>query len=253
MVPGEQEIQGGVGESHYILEDIVGAKGHEPRLLPLRTHNWDWGVGCPVLAPFKTLHLSAETHICSLHLCVRWVRQKEEICSVTESLKHRAVLLHAPTALGPTATQALAQSDQRRQELHRQVTVQRKEKDFQGMLEYHQEDEALLIRSLVTGQPSSCPSVGSSRGSSSGMQRAGLRTLSSGFSCQVDAEGSRQLSGPFPLHSTRSLPPRAHTTSLDSLHSCCGTWGVAIPTLTCWHVSCAHVDAGLPRGPPRTF
>ncbi|XP_049637542.1 unconventional myosin-Vb [Suncus etruscus] len=48
------------------------------------------------------------------------------------------------------ATQALAQSDQRRQELHRQVTVQRKEKDFQGMLEYHQEDEALLIRSLVT-------------------------------------------------------------------------------------------------------
>uniref|UniRef100_A0A8C9BM28 Unconventional myosin-Vb n=2 Tax=Phocoena sinus TaxID=42100 RepID=A0A8C9BM28_PHOSS len=48
------------------------------------------------------------------------------------------------------ATQALAQSDRRRHELNRQVTVQRKEKDFQGMLEYHKEDEALLIRNLVT-------------------------------------------------------------------------------------------------------
>ncbi|XP_012502809.1 PREDICTED: unconventional myosin-Vb isoform X1 [Propithecus coquereli] len=48
------------------------------------------------------------------------------------------------------AAQALAQSDRRRHELTRQVTVQRKEKDFQGMLEYHKEDEALLIRNLVT-------------------------------------------------------------------------------------------------------
>uniref|UniRef100_A0A8C4LBX5 Unconventional myosin-Vb n=1 Tax=Equus asinus asinus TaxID=83772 RepID=A0A8C4LBX5_EQUAS len=38
----------------------------------------------------------------------------------------------------------------KRHELNRQVTVQRKEKDFQGMLEYHKEDEALLIRNLVT-------------------------------------------------------------------------------------------------------
>uniref|UniRef100_A0A8C0LVN9 Unconventional myosin-Vb n=1 Tax=Canis lupus dingo TaxID=286419 RepID=A0A8C0LVN9_CANLU len=37
-----------------------------------------------------------------------------------------------------------------RHELNRQVTVQRKEKDFQGMLDYHREDEALLIRNLVT-------------------------------------------------------------------------------------------------------
>nr|XP_005886774.1 PREDICTED: unconventional myosin-Vb [Bos mutus] len=48
------------------------------------------------------------------------------------------------------AAQALAQSERKRQELNRQVTVQRKEKDFQGMLEYHKEDEALLIRNLVT-------------------------------------------------------------------------------------------------------
>uniref|UniRef100_A0A8B9K8D2 Myosin VB n=1 Tax=Astyanax mexicanus TaxID=7994 RepID=A0A8B9K8D2_ASTMX len=35
-------------------------------------------------------------------------------------------------------------------ELTRQVTVQRKDKDFEGMLEYIKEDEALLIRTLVT-------------------------------------------------------------------------------------------------------
>uniref|UniRef100_A0A452GZS1 Myosin VB n=1 Tax=Gopherus agassizii TaxID=38772 RepID=A0A452GZS1_9SAUR len=38
----------------------------------------------------------------------------------------------------------------RRHELTRQVTVQRKEKDFQGMLEYYKEDEPLLIRNLIT-------------------------------------------------------------------------------------------------------
>ncbi|XP_019577042.2 unconventional myosin-Vb isoform X2 [Rhinolophus sinicus] len=48
------------------------------------------------------------------------------------------------------AAQTLAQSEKKRHELNRQVTVQRKEKDFQGMLEYHKEDEALLVRNLVT-------------------------------------------------------------------------------------------------------
>ncbi|XP_039767426.1 unconventional myosin-Vb isoform X2 [Ornithorhynchus anatinus] len=46
--------------------------------------------------------------------------------------------------------QALAQSERKRHELNRQVAVQRKEKDFQGMLEYYKEDEPLLIRNLVT-------------------------------------------------------------------------------------------------------
>uniref|UniRef100_UPI00398F3F39 unconventional myosin-Vb n=1 Tax=Pristiophorus japonicus TaxID=55135 RepID=UPI00398F3F39 len=37
-----------------------------------------------------------------------------------------------------------------RHELTRQVTVQRKEKEFQGMLEYYKEDESLLFRNLIT-------------------------------------------------------------------------------------------------------
>ncbi|KAL2100115.1 hypothetical protein ACEWY4_004509 [Coilia grayii] len=42
------------------------------------------------------------------------------------------------------------QSSKARPELSRQVTVQRKEKDFEGMLEYYKEDESVLIRSLIT-------------------------------------------------------------------------------------------------------
>lgn len=59
---------------------------------------------------------------------------------------------HDQLSLSCPAAQTLAQSEKRRHELNRQVTVQRKEKDFQGMLEYHKEDEALLIRNLVTGR-----------------------------------------------------------------------------------------------------
>lgn len=33
-----------------------------------------------------------------------------------------------------------------------QVAVQRKEKTFQGMLEYYKEDEPLLIQNLITGE-----------------------------------------------------------------------------------------------------
>ncbi len=32
------------------------------------------------------------------------------------------------------------------------MTVQRKEKDFEGMLEYYKEDEALLLKTLITGK-----------------------------------------------------------------------------------------------------
>lgn len=47
---------------------------------------------------------------------------------------------------------AAAQSSRSRPEMSRQVTVQRKEKDFEGMLEYYKEDEALLLKTLITGQ-----------------------------------------------------------------------------------------------------
>ncbi|KAI1881956.1 hypothetical protein AGOR_G00245380 [Albula goreensis] len=48
------------------------------------------------------------------------------------------------------AQAAAAQASRARHELTRQVTVQRKEKDFEGMLEYCKEDEALLVKTLIT-------------------------------------------------------------------------------------------------------
>ncbi|NXN27876.1 MYO5B protein, partial [Nycticryphes semicollaris] len=49
-----------------------------------------------------------------------------------------------------TASQATVPAERNRHERNMQVTVQRKEKDFQGMLEYYKEDEPLLIRNLIT-------------------------------------------------------------------------------------------------------
>lgn len=51
-----------------------------------------------------------------------------------------------------SAIQAAAQTTRSKPELSRQVTVQRKEKDFEGMLEYNKEDEALLVKSLINGK-----------------------------------------------------------------------------------------------------
>uniref|UniRef100_A0A670IUE5 Myosin VB n=2 Tax=Podarcis muralis TaxID=64176 RepID=A0A670IUE5_PODMU len=48
------------------------------------------------------------------------------------------------------ADQVVEQTEKRQHELNRQVTVQRKEKDFQGMLEYCKEDEPLLVKNLIT-------------------------------------------------------------------------------------------------------
>ncbi|XP_062828631.1 unconventional myosin-Vb isoform X3 [Anolis carolinensis] len=46
--------------------------------------------------------------------------------------------------------QAVIQTEKQQHELSRQVTVQRKEKDFQGMLEYFKEDEQFIIKNLIT-------------------------------------------------------------------------------------------------------
>ncbi|NXD99108.1 MYO5B protein, partial [Chaetorhynchus papuensis] len=48
------------------------------------------------------------------------------------------------------ASQTMVAVERRPHERNMQVAVQRKEKDFQGMLEYYKEDEPLLIRNLIT-------------------------------------------------------------------------------------------------------
>ncbi|NXA05673.1 MYO5B protein, partial [Sapayoa aenigma] len=48
------------------------------------------------------------------------------------------------------ASQTGLPAERRPHDHNMQVAVQRKEKDFQGMLEYYKEDEPLLIRNLIT-------------------------------------------------------------------------------------------------------
>ncbi|NXT35102.1 MYO5B protein, partial [Pelecanoides urinatrix] len=48
------------------------------------------------------------------------------------------------------ASQTMVPAERKQHERNMQVAVQRKEKDFQGMLEYYKEDEPLLIRNLIT-------------------------------------------------------------------------------------------------------
>lgn len=61
---------------------------------------------------------------------------------------HNDLLTPAPAA----SQAAAAQNDRSKQELSRQVTVQRKEKDFEGMLEYSKAEEAHLLKALIMGQ-----------------------------------------------------------------------------------------------------
>ncbi|NWS43532.1 MYO5B protein, partial [Probosciger aterrimus] len=48
------------------------------------------------------------------------------------------------------AFQTVVPAERRQHERHMQAAVQRKEKEFQGMLEYYKEDEPLLIQNLIT-------------------------------------------------------------------------------------------------------
>ncbi|KFV06761.1 Unconventional myosin-Vb, partial [Tauraco erythrolophus] len=48
------------------------------------------------------------------------------------------------------ASQAMVLPEGRQYDFNMEVAVQRKEKDFQGMLEYHAEDEPFLIQNLIT-------------------------------------------------------------------------------------------------------
>lgn len=57
-----------------------------------------------------------------------------------------------PSACAAASQAAAAQINRSKPELSRQVTVQRKEKDFEGMLEYSKEEEAQLLKALIMGQ-----------------------------------------------------------------------------------------------------
>lgn len=90
---------------------------------------------------------------------VQELEGNRKVSAASTSVKHALT-----SSVSVSAAQAASPISRAKPELSRQVTVQRKEKDFEGMLEYAKEDEALLIRCLVTGQ---CPRLTLTRSVSS--------------------------------------------------------------------------------------
>ncbi|XP_067401502.1 unconventional myosin-Vb isoform X2 [Emydura macquarii macquarii] len=107
---------------------------------------------------FQTLQLSPETQVefGIQQEITRLTNENLDLKEILEKLEKnekklkKQLKIYMKKVQAFDATQATAQTERRRQELTRQATVPRKEKDFQGMLEYYKEDEPLLIRNLIT-------------------------------------------------------------------------------------------------------
>lgn len=88
-----------------------------------------------------------------LRIYMKKVQELEGTCIFFTSMKRLYVAALADKHFASAASQAAAiQSSRSKPELSRQVTVQRKERDFEGMLEYNKEDEVHLLKALIMGQ-----------------------------------------------------------------------------------------------------
>ncbi|XP_063816428.1 unconventional myosin-Vb isoform X1 [Pseudophryne corroboree] len=106
---------------------------------------------------FQALQLSPEaqvefglqyeiTRLTNENLDLKELLEKSE---KNEKKLKKQLKLYLKKAQESDGTPGVIQPERKRPELTRQVTVQRIEKDFQGMLEYYKEDEPLLIRHLI--------------------------------------------------------------------------------------------------------
>lgn len=88
-----------------------------------------------------------------LRIYMKKVQELEGTCILFTSMKKIYVAPLADKHVASAASQAAAiQSSRSKPELSRQVTLQRKERDFEGMLEYNKEDEGDLLKALIMGQ-----------------------------------------------------------------------------------------------------
>uniref|UniRef100_A0A8C7H0E7 Myosin VB n=1 Tax=Oncorhynchus kisutch TaxID=8019 RepID=A0A8C7H0E7_ONCKI len=87
-----------------------------------------------------------------IHIIVLFIMSQKDLKELVEKLEKnerklkkqlRIYMKKVPDMEGERPTKAKPQ-------LTRQVTVQRREKDFEGMLEYYKEDEAMLVKTLIT-------------------------------------------------------------------------------------------------------
>uniref|UniRef100_A0A4W6FCT8 Myosin VB n=1 Tax=Lates calcarifer TaxID=8187 RepID=A0A4W6FCT8_LATCA len=108
------------------------------------------------LSPEAQVEYSVQQEITRLtndNLCVSCLKDLKELVEKLEKNERKLkkqLRIYMKKVQELEASQAAAVTGRSRPELSRQVTVQRKEKDFEGMLEYYKEDEALLIKTLIT-------------------------------------------------------------------------------------------------------
>ncbi|NWU85305.1 MYO5B protein, partial [Onychorhynchus coronatus] len=109
-------------------------------------------------ASLQTLQLSPEVQV-ELGLQQEITRLTNENLDLKESVEKleknekklkKQLKIYMKKVQDFEASQAMLPADRRPHDSNMQVAVQRKEKDFQGMLEYCKEDEPLLIRNLIT-------------------------------------------------------------------------------------------------------
>ncbi|XP_073680092.1 unconventional myosin-Vb [Garra rufa] len=105
-----------------------------------------------VLDHFSTLSPEALVEFSVQQEITRLTNENLDLKELVEKLEKNEKKLKKQLRIYMKKVQELevSQATKSRPELTRQVTVQRKEKDFEGMLEYYKEDEALLVKSLIT-------------------------------------------------------------------------------------------------------
>ncbi|XP_065142955.1 unconventional myosin-Vb isoform X1 [Paramisgurnus dabryanus] len=146
------------GESKKLLEDQLKTQSrkHNDELEALHTQielmRNDLETKQEMLNNFSTLSPEALVEFSIQQELTRLTNENLDLKEIKEKLEKNERKLKKQLGIYMKKVKELevSQTTRSRPELTRQVTVQRKEKDFEGMLEYYKEDEALLVKSLIT-------------------------------------------------------------------------------------------------------
>ncbi|XP_066501626.1 unconventional myosin-Vb isoform X1 [Hoplias malabaricus] len=153
----------GLSESKRLLEAQLQSQSrkHQDELEALHTQievlKEDLEKKQEVLNHFSTLPPEALVEYSVQQEITRLTNENLDLKEIMEKLEknerklRKQLKIYSKKVQELEVSQAAAiQANRARPELIRQVTVQRKEKDFEGMFEYNKEDEALLIKTLIT-------------------------------------------------------------------------------------------------------
>ncbi|XP_060747618.1 unconventional myosin-Vb isoform X1 [Tachysurus vachellii] len=148
----------GLSESKRLLEGQLQSQNrkHQDELEALHTQievmKVDLEKKQEMLNHFSSLPPDALVEFSVQQEITRLTNENLDLKEIMEKLEKNEKKLKKQLKIYVKKVQELeaSQAAANRPRLVRQVTVQRKEKDFEGMLEYHKDDEALLIRMLIT-------------------------------------------------------------------------------------------------------